>query len=229
RTEGLAMSGRLSAARGGEPAIEGEARGTADIGKLARFFPANAAPQGRVEVRLEGSWGAGGPSVRGELDGIGVTLLGIRMDTLRSDIEIDGKAMRATAIKAHLLGGEATGSCDLSWVSAPWTARADLSVDGVDLAHLLALAGWSGPAMRGTVHYRGRHTLDGGGLPSLRGSGVFDAVGYYPPPRGADLPLELTSRLETEGATIRLTGGTIRAGSVRGNFSGSVSPADGIR
>ncbi len=228
RAEGLALTGRLAVALGEAPRLTGEARLGIEMVALTRFLPPAAAPGGRLEARLQGTWGSDGPRLRGDLNGGALRIFGLTIDSLRSDLEL-GESLKATGIKAHLLGGEATGALEADWRRPERTTQIDASIDGVDLAQLLGLAGWNGPAVSGTVHYRGRHVLDARGLPGLSGSGVFDAVGHYVLSKGAPLPLEVTSTLATEGATVRLTGGTIRAGSVRGNFSGTVAEGEGIR
>ncbi|MCZ6696765.1 MAG: hypothetical protein O7A63_09540, partial [Acidobacteria bacterium] len=96
-------------------------------------------------------------------------------------------------------------------------------------AALLVLGAWAGPELTGTVHYRGRHRIESSGIESLTGSGVLDAVGHYRPAGREALPLEVTARLQTLGETLRITGGVIRAGAVRGAFSGSVRKGEGIR
>ena len=104
-----------------------------------------------------------------------------------------------------------------------------MRVDGIDAAQILEYAGWGGPPLTGTIHYSGRHSIDSSGLQSLRGSGVIDAVGHVHSPRGGDLPLEVTTDLTSEGETLRLVNGSLRAGSTRAGFSGTVTPGEGIR
>jgi outer membrane protein assembly complex protein YaeT len=230
RAEGVAISGRMQVALDKGWEAEGELRVGGDTaGLFGRFLPAEAHPAGRVEARLQGRWGGEGLDARGEASAMSLRLFGVQMDSLRADLSLDAKGFSATAIKANLMGGEATGSVAVALAEPTRPARIDARVDGVDLAQVLARAGWSGPAVRGTVHYRGEHTLDSGGAASLGGSGLFDAVGHYESPRGGDRPLEVTSSLELQGTTIRLSGGTLRVGSVRGGFSGSVTPGEGIR
>ncbi len=228
RAEGFALTGRLGVALGAAPHVTGEARLGVDASALARFLPPTAAPDGRLEARLQGFWGDEGPRMRGDMSGVALRLFGLTIDSLNADLDL-GESLKATGIKAHLLGGEATGALESAWRKPERATQIDASIDGVDLAQLLGLAGWSGPAVQGTVHYRGRHLLDARGLAGLGGSGVIDAVGHYAAPKGGLLPLEVTSTLVTEGVAIRLTGGTIRAGSVRGNFSGTVAEGEGIR
>ncbi len=229
RGGGLAVSGGLRARLDPSLTLEGELRAGAQVDTLARYLPAGAAPAGRAEARLKGSWGPDGARAEGELNGVALRFFGVDVDSLRSDVAIDGTTLHLAGIRAHVLGGEATGSLEAAPLKGGWTTRIDVQVDGVDLAQLLKLAGWSGPAVRGTVHYRGRHEIGSDGIASLRGSGVLDTVGHYVSPRGVDLPLEIASKLETSGGTIDLSGGTIRAGAVRGSFSGSVAPGEGVR
>ncbi|HEU4403282.1 MAG TPA: hypothetical protein VFT43_14390, partial [Candidatus Polarisedimenticolia bacterium] len=227
RGKGMALSGHARVEAGGA-GVEGEIQVGMELKNLERFLPAAAAPTGHVEARLTGSWHPGALRAQGDLRAVALHLWGLQMDSLDGDLEIDSGA-RLKGIRAHLFGGEVTGSATLSFAPAGMTGETDLSVDGVDLAQVLAYAGWGGPPVRGTIHYRGRHRIDARGIESLRGAGLIDAVGHYVSPRGVDLPLEVTSNLETTGDTILLEGGTIRAGSVRGGFSGTVTPGDGVR
>ncbi len=230
RGPGLAVTwrGLVSVEAAGGAAAEGEARIGVDLEKLARFLPAGADPKGRVEARVSGAVREGRVTAQGDLNAVAIGLWGLRMDSLLCDLEV-GDGLRLRGIRAHLMGGEASGAVDLAWAGGIPRGSADLRVDGVDLSQVLEYAGWGGPPLRGTIHYRGRHEITGAGLDGARGSGVLDAVGHYMSPRGVDLPLEVTSTVETEGASVRLSGGTLRAGSVRGNFSGTVSQADGVR
>jgi outer membrane protein assembly complex protein YaeT len=224
----VAWRGAIPAEPAGGATADGEARIDINLEALARFLPAEAAPRGRVEGRLSGAFRDGRLTAQGDLKAVAIGLWGMAMDSVLCDLEIGG-GLRLKGIRAHLLGGEASGAVELAWTGGIPRGSADLRVDGVDLAQVLEYAGWSGPPLRGTVHYRGRHEIRGTSLEGARGSGVLDAVGHYVSPRGVDLPLEVTSTVEAEGASVRLTGGTLRAGSVRGNFSGTVSRADGFR
>jgi outer membrane protein assembly factor BamA len=226
--KGVAINGRgLLGAPGGDP-VQGDMQIGVDLPALARLFPEGADPSGRVEAKLSGSWGPGaGLRAHGELSGVAMRLWGLQTDSLLCDLSFDDHLL-VEGVRAHLLGGEATGSVEVTGWDAAMRTVIRVRMDGADLAQLLALAGWSGPKLRGTVHYRGSHTLTGADLGKLSGSGVLDTVGHYQSPRGADLPLEITARLETAGRTLRLSGGTLRAGSVRGNFSGTLTPGEGI-
>jgi outer membrane protein assembly factor BamA len=225
RGEGMALSGRLLA---GPSGAEGEIRGSLEIARLTHLLPPAASASGRLEGRLEGSWRDGAARARGDLSGAGLALWGFQVDSLRSELEI-GDALRLTGIRAHLFGGEASGAAQVVFGPDGPRAEGDIRLDGVDLAQVLQRAGWQGPAVNGTIHYRGTHRLGAAGLATLGGSGVIEAVGHYRPPRGTDLPLEITSSLTTDGAAIVLSGGTIHAGSVRGSFSGRVTREDGVR
>ena len=227
RAKGMALTGRVRFASGAPATAEGEVQVATEIGQLARFLPAETAPEGRLEARLSGSWRDGALKAQGSLSALALSLWGVRMDSLRCDLEVD-QALHLQGIRAHLFGGEATGSATVS-PGVPLRTDADVRFDGVDLAQVLAYAAWGGPPLRGTIHYRGQHRLVGGTIEGLSGSGVFDAVGHYVSPRGVDLPLEVTSNLEAAGDTVRLSGGTLRAGSVRGGFEGTVKRGDGIR
>jgi outer membrane protein assembly factor BamA len=228
RGAGIAIGGRGDVRFGDAPEAQGSLEITADLESLARLAPEGAAPAGRIEARLSGSWTPAAATAAGQVECVGLRLWGVSLDSLRGDLEI-GETIRLRGLRAHLFGGEASGSVDVERRGTRRHAALDLSVDGVDIGQLLAFAGWAGPPLSGTLHYRGRHEADTGGLASLRGSGVLDAVGHYVSPRGADLPLEITSTVLAEGETIVLKGGTIRAGSTRGSFSGTVRRGDGIR
>ncbi|MGH9797049.1 MAG: hypothetical protein ACRD5D_02710, partial [Candidatus Polarisedimenticolia bacterium] len=228
RGPGLSGGGRLVLTTGAATGAEGSLRLEADLSELGKLLPPESEPAGRIEVSLDGNWRDGRADARGSLEGVGVRLWGVMFDTLRADLEV-GETIRLRAARAHLLGGEASGAIALERQGDRHHATFDLSVDGVDIAQVLALAGWQGPKLTGTLHYRGRHELDSSGLASLRGSGVVDAVGHTTTRRGADLPLEVTAALATEGEAATLKDGTIRAGSTRGAFSGVARRGEGLR
>jgi outer membrane protein assembly complex protein YaeT len=228
RGPGLSGGGRLALTAGAAPGAEGSLRLEAELPELAKLLPPESEPAGRIELTLDGTWRDGRADARGSLEGVGVRLWGVTFETLRADLEV-GETIRLQAARAHLLGGEATGAIDLARRGDRHHATVDLSVDGVDIAQVLTLAGWQGPGITGTLHYRGRHELDSSGLASLRGSGILDAVGHTATRRGADLPLEVTAALTTEGEAATLKDGTIRAGSTRGAFSGVARRGEGLR
>jgi outer membrane protein assembly factor BamA len=225
RGAGIALSGTLTAGAAG---VAGELLGSLEIARLKRFVPPASSASGRAEARLAGEWREGALRARGDVSGVGIVLWGVPIDSVRSELAIDAD-LRLSGIRAHLFGGEASGAMRVAFGRDGPRAEADLRLDGVDLAQVLQYAGWHGPALSGTIHYRGTHRIGAAGLGTLAGSGVLDAVGHYRTPRGADLPLEITSGLTTEGEALRLDGGTIRAGSVRGSFSGRVTREDGVR
>ncbi len=228
RADGISLSGRAALRQGAAPILQGSLEAAIDIDRMARFFPEGAAPAGQLSASLEGSVGGGSLQARGNLEVENCSLWGVSVGALRSDVLID-ENVHLRGIRAHLLGGEATGTADANFTQGRFQAEADLRIDGVDVAQILEHAGWTGPPLSGTIHYSGRHRIDGGGLDSLRGSGVLDAVGHYRSPRGEDLPLEVTSDLVTEGGTLLLTNGSLRAGSTRAGFSGTVAAGAGIR
>jgi outer membrane protein insertion porin family len=226
--EGFSISGRGVLGAGARADVEGEIAVGAELERWTSLLPANAFPTGHVEARLSGSWRSGVAQAQGDFEATHLKMWGIEAGSLLGEIKI-GEGVHLSGIRAHVFGGEATGSVDVARKDGRVTATAELRVDGVDAAQVLAYAGWGGPALRGTIHYRGQHQIDSGGIQSLRGSGVIDAVGHFPPRGGTELPLEVTSNLTTEGETIHLEGGTIRAGSTRGDFSGTVAPGQGVR
>jgi outer membrane protein assembly factor BamA len=228
RADGLSLSGRATLREAGAPLLEGALDAAIEMDRMARFFPEGAAPAGQLRASLTGSVRGGGPQARGDLELANLRLWGLSVGTLRSDVVIDD-AVHLRGIRAHLLGGEATGSADVSFSAGRFRAETDLRVDGVDAAQVLEHAAWTGPPLTGTIHYSGRHRVGSGGLDSLGGSGVLDAVGHYRSPRGEDLPLEITADLATEGGTVRLSNGSLRAGSTRASFSGTVARGEGIR
>jgi outer membrane protein assembly factor BamA len=226
--DGFALAGRGEIVAGAAPSFGGAIDIGADVEKLARLLPAGAAPAGRLDARLAGSWRPGEARLQGNLEAVALRAWGVEAGSLRCDVRID-EGVRFRGIRAHLFGGQATGSIDIVGAEPGSRAEIDVRVDGVDLAQILEYAGWGGPRLSGTLHYRGRHQVDSSGLGSLRGSGVIDGVGHFLSRRGADVPLEVTSSLATEGDTILMKGGTIRAGSTRGSFSGTIKKGDGVR
>ncbi len=228
RGDGITLTGKARAADGDAISVQGTLRAAVELEKMARFFPAGAAPSGHLDLDLEGGWDGNGPRAVGGITGAGLRLWDVPIDSLGCHLRVaDG--LTIDEVRAHLLGGEATGSVTLSSTSQGWRAENEVRLDGLDLAQVLGRAGWSGPAMTGTIHYRGRNTLTAGGLAGLRGSGILDAVGHFTAPSGTDLPLEATSRLVIGGPEIRLEEGSVRAGSVNGSFSGTISPGSGLK
>jgi len=227
RGEGLSLSGHVTARDGDAPVLEGALDVGLDVGKLARFFPEGAAPQGQLKSSLTGSVRDGTPAATGSLEVENCFLWGVSIGTLRSDLVVDG-GVHFKGIRAHLLGGEATGTTEVRFTKDGFEATTDLRLDGVDAAQVLEHAGWTGPPLTGTIHYSGTHRIDSTGLKSLRGTGVVDAVGHYRSTRGEDLPLEVTVDVSAEGETVHLLNGALRAGSTRASFSGRAGPGEGI-
>ena len=224
----FAMAGTLFLVAGARKRVEGSVKIGLDAARLAAYFPESAGVTGRLDGNLVGAWEDGVVTAQGDVSAVALNLWGLQLDSLESDLAIEnGIAMRR--LRAHLLGGQATGSVDASPTDTGFGLDADLRLDGLDLAALLALGAWAGPELTGTAHYRGRHRIESSGTDSLTGSGVLDAVGHYRPAGGEPLPLEVTVRLQTHGDAVRVTGGVIRAGAVRGAFSGSVRKGEGIR
>jgi outer membrane protein assembly complex protein YaeT len=228
RGEGITLSGLAQVGPGDVPSVQGKLQAAVDLEKIARFFPAGAAPAGHLDLDIDGTWDGAGPKVEGRLGSAGLRLWGLPIDSLGCRLRADD-GLRIDELRAHLLGGESTGSVNVSWTSQGWRAESDLRLDGLDVAQVLGRAGWSGPAVEGTIHYGGRNTLTAGGIAGLRGSGILDVVGHFVAPSGASLPLEATSRLVVQGAELRLEEGRVRAGSVIGSFSGTVSQGSGLK
>ncbi len=227
RGEGLSLSGHVTAHAGDAPVLEGALDVGLDVGKLTRFFPEGAAPHGQLKTSLTGSLRDGTPAATGSLEVDDCFLWGVSIGTLRSDLVVDG-GVHFKGIRAHLLGGEATGTTEVRFTKDGFEATTDLRLDGVDAAQVLEHAGWTGPPLTGTIHYSGTHRIDSTGLKSLRGQGVVDAVGHYRSTRGEDLPLEVTVEVSAEGETVHLLNGALRAGSTRASFSGRAGPGEGI-
>ncbi|HYS78395.1 MAG TPA: hypothetical protein VEO94_06120, partial [Candidatus Dormibacteraeota bacterium] len=226
--EGLAVSGSATVATGAPLSVDGAFEAGVEMDKLARFFPDGAAPSGRMKASLAGSLRDGRPQARGNLEVTDLTLWGLTIGTLRSDLLVD-EAVHLKGIRAHLLGGEWTGSTDIALAGDHLQGTCDLRLDGIDAGQVLEFAGWGGPPLTGTIHYSGQHSIDSSGLKSLRGSGVIDAVGQFRSRRGDEIPLEVTTDLSSEGDTVRLVNGSLRAGSTRAGFSGTVTRGEGIR
>ncbi len=228
RGEGFTASGALLLTDEKETRADGSVRIGLEAARLAPYLPDSAGAEGKLEASLSGSWVEGTIGVQGDMRAVALRLWDLQLDSLECDLAIrDG--MKFDRLRAHLLGGQATGSIDVSFDDDGFLVDADLRMDGVDLAELLRMSGWDGPELTGTVHYRGRHGIASSGIESLSGSGVLDAVGHYRPEGGAPLPLEVTARIVTRGGVVTVNGGAIRAGTARGSFSGSVKRGEGIR
>jgi len=225
--DGLDLSGRATLRLDGAPVLDGTLDAGIGLDRLARFLPEGSAPAGQARVSLRGKVGGGQTEAHGDLEISNLGLWGVAVGTLRSDVVID-QGVHLRGIRAQLLGGEATGTADLT-LAGPFAAETEMRIDGVDVAQVLEHAAWTGPPLTGTIHYNGRHHIGAGGIASLRGTGVLDAVGHYRSGRGADLPLEVTAGLVIEGSSLSLTNGSLRAGSTRAGFSGTVAPGEGIR
>ncbi len=227
RGEGLSLAGRVTVHGGDAPEIDGAIDLGLDVGKLARLFPEGAAPDGQLKASLSGSLRGGTPAATGSLEVEDFVLWGLSIGTLRSDLAVD-KEVHLKGIRAHLLGGEATGTADVRFEKDRFEAETDMRLDGIDASQVLDYAGWTGPPLTGTIHYSGKNRIDSTGLKSLRGTGVVDAVGHYRSARGGELPLEVTVDLSAEGETVRLLNGSLRAGSTRASFSGRAARDEGI-
>ena len=121
RGEGLSLSGRVTAHGGEAPVLEGALDVGLDVGRLARFFPEGAAPQGQLKTSLTGSLRAGTPAATGSLEVEDCFLWGVSIGTLRSDLVVDG-GVHLKGIRAHLLGGEATGTTEVRFTKAGFEA-----------------------------------------------------------------------------------------------------------
>ena len=224
----FAVSGSLLLDARAHQRVVGSVKIGLDAARLASYFPGSAGVTGRLDGNLVGVWEDGVVIAEGDVSAVALNLGELHLDSLESDLRIEnGIAMRR--LRAHLLGGQATGSLDTTPTDTGFSLDADLRLDGLDLAALLELGAWAGPDLTGTVHYRGRHHIESSGTESLTGSGVLDAVGHYRPAGKDPLPLEVTARIRTRGDTVLVTGGAIRAGAVRGAFSGTVRKGEGIR
>ena len=129
--EGIAISGRATVATGAPLSVEGAIDAGIEMDKLARFFPDGAAPSGRLKTSLTGSVRDGKPQARGDLDVADLTLWGLTLGRLRSDLLVDD-AIHLKGIRAHFLGGEATGSADIALVKGRLQGTSDLRLDGID-------------------------------------------------------------------------------------------------
>ncbi|MEE9471874.1 MAG: hypothetical protein V3W32_09140, partial [Gemmatimonadota bacterium] len=224
----FAVAGSLLLDAEAHQRVEGSVKIGLDAARLASYLPDSAGVTGRLEGNLAGVWEDGVVIAQGDVSAVALNLWELHLDSLESDLRIEnGIAMRR--LRAHLLGGQATGSLDTSPTDTGFSLDADLRLDGLDLSALLELGAWAGPELTGTAHYRGRHHIESSGTESLTGSGVLDAVGHYRPAGKEPLPLEVTARVQTRGNTVRVTGGVLRVGAARGAFSGTVRKEEGIR
>ncbi|HKB07712.1 MAG TPA: translocation/assembly module TamB domain-containing protein [Candidatus Polarisedimenticolia bacterium] len=227
RGDGVALSGSVLVRAGDAPGLEGSADVSLDVAKARHLFPEGAGPSGQLKASLSGTWSDGKRAATGRLEVENFALWGLAIGTLDSDLVVD-EGIHLKGIRAHLLGGEATGTSDVRFEEDRFETTTDLRLDGVDAAQVLDYAGWTGPPLTGTIHYSGQHRIDSSGLKSLRGTGVVDAVGHYRSASGRDLPLEVTVNPAIEGDTINLKNGTLRAGSTRANFSGRWTRSEGF-
>ena len=226
RGAGLTADGAAEVRWLGAPALTGDVRFGVDLGAAKGWMPAGVGPAGRLQGRLEGTWMRTGTTAAGEVEGTGLQVAGLPVDSGRADLRLDRGTWQVSGVRALTLGGEATGSAA---VVIGKGADFDIRANGLDVTRLLALSGWTGPAIRGTMTYTGRHSIGGAGLATLQGGGDLTARGTYSSPRGRDLPLQLAIDIGTSGTTLNFRNGTLRAGSATGRFSGSFRPGEGIR
>jgi len=198
-----------------------------DLVRLAPFLPVGADPGGRVETHVRGTVEAGQARAEGSLEAPIARLFGVEAAGVRSRLSWDG-TLRLDEVRARVLGGDVRGALAARPRAGGYTLEAQVDAAGLDAAALLTLADWPGPAIAGRVNYRGRHTMDQRGPPSLAGGGdlALDGTmhGRGEPPR----PVAAEVRIETQGTSLILSAGHLAAGSVEARFDGRFDPASGL-
>lgn len=225
---GLTLTGNGIVMGGSPLSARGAMRVEVHHGVLEDLLPADAKPRGTLRADVEGAWEDDTASLAGAIELEDLRLWNVAVPHLQAGLRLDD-ALHLDDIRIDFLGGSGTGTieADLAAPGGP-SARATLHAKSIDLAEILALAGWSGPAVSGTLTYDGRHAIDGFDLKGLSGSGKVRSSGLYRSPRGGDLPLAASAEVETAGTTLRFSHGTLQAGSARADFAGEFTPTAGL-
>jgi outer membrane protein assembly factor BamA len=228
RAPGLTLTGEGIIEGGSSPSARGAVRIEMQPGVLAGLLPAGADPRGTLSADLKGAWQGGAASLRGPIDLEGLRLWDVTVDKLHGDLRLDD-ALHLDGIRMELLGGRGNGAIEAGLAaSGEWSARAKVSFASIDLARIVELAGWRGPALTGALSYEGEHAIAGLDPAGLSGSGRLQLSGLYRSPRGVDLPLSASAVVATAGTALRLSEGTLQAGSARAGFAGEFTPDGGL-
>jgi outer membrane protein assembly factor BamA/autotransporter translocation and assembly factor TamB len=213
----------------GGPSLEGTMTLGIDAAALARWFPPDAQPSGRVDFKLGGAWRPAAPRLEGTFVSETAHLYGVEAKSVRGALRYDD-ALHLDDVAATLFGGTVRGGMTVRTRSGGgWDGNAAVSADRLDAASLLKTAGWTGPAIEGGIGYSGRHTFDQEGTASLRGGGDVTLEGRIVSPSAPPTPLQARVAVEAHGQTLAIKDGTLRAGSTDARFSGTFSAADGVR
>src|SRR6185503_6351940 len=156
---------------GGGPSLEGTVTLGIDAAALARWFPPDARPSGRVDFKLGGAWRAAAPRLEGTFVSETAHLYGVEARSVRGALRYDD-ALHLDDVAATLFDGTVRGGMTVrARPAGGWDGNASVSATRLDAASLLRAAGWTGPAIEGGIGYSGRHTFDQEGTASLRGGG----------------------------------------------------------
>jgi outer membrane protein assembly factor BamA/autotransporter translocation and assembly factor TamB len=232
---GIDVSGRgriggLLPQPGAMPAsITGEAAIGIDASAVARWLPPDAAPSGRLDAKLSGAWSGGEPSLAGTVLAPALSIYGVAAEDVRVGAKLEHGVLRLDDASARLFGG--TLHADLGVTPQPsggWRGDTRVQAERLDVAALLALAGWTGPAIGGRLDYKGTHRFDQRGALSLDGAGKASLDGTLRGASGASRPLTASLDVATRGRTLVIRDGSLHSGATDARFSGSVSMQEGV-
>jgi outer membrane protein assembly factor BamA len=198
-----------------------------DLARLAPYLPPVAAPGGRVETRLRGTYAAGVTRAEGTLEAPLARLYGVEAAEVKARLTWDG-TLRLDDVRARTLGGEVRGGLSLRPRPGGYTLEAQVGAEGLEARSLLALAEWPGPDVTGRIAYAGRHTMDERGPVSLAGGGDLTLAGTLNQPGRPTRPIAAEVRVATHGTALTLSDGHLTAGSVEAHFDGRFDPVSGL-
>ncbi|HEV8198550.1 MAG TPA: translocation/assembly module TamB domain-containing protein [Candidatus Polarisedimenticolia bacterium] len=237
--EGIDLAGRglvtgLAAAApaaqaGATPALGGSLTLGIDAAALARWLPPDAAPAGRLDFKLQGTWSAAAPRLDGRFTSDAARLYGVEASGVSGALRYDD-ALTLENVVATLFGGSVRGGMTVRpRDTGGWDGSATIAAQRLDAAQLLQAAGWTGPAIEGAIGYDGRHTFDQDGTASLGGGGEVTLDGRMRSTDGEARPLTARVAVQARGRTLQITDGTLRAAATEAHFSGAFSAEDGVR
>ena len=224
-----AAGGGAPVANAAAPALGGSLTLGIDAAALSRWLPPDAAPGGRVDFKLQGTWSASAPRLDGQFTSATARLYGVEASGVSGALRYDD-ALHLENVAATLFGGAVRGGMTVrSRDTGGWDGSATIAAQRLDAAQLLKAAGWTGPAIEGTVGYDGRHTFDQAGTASLGGGGEVTLDGRMRSADGEARPLTARVAVQARGRTLQIADGTLRAAATEAHFSGSFSAEDGVR
>jgi outer membrane protein assembly factor BamA/autotransporter translocation and assembly factor TamB len=210
--------------------VTGETAIGIDASAVARWLPADAAPSGRLDAKLTGEWKGDEPRLAGTLRAPALTIYGVAAGDVRADVTLEHGVLRLADASARLFGGTLRGDLGVTpGAAGGWRGDTRVQAEHLDVAALLALAGWKGPAIRGRLDYQGAHSFDERGAASLDGAGKAALDGTLGGAAGASRPLTASLDLATRGRTLLIRDGSLHSGQTDARFSGSVSMENGVR